>query len=212
MPAYTRGGAARFPQTEPDLDADGARITSGEPDDASLLRAIQAGTQDAVGDLYDRYGGQAYGLAVRITGDATAAEDAVQEAFVSLWRQAPRFDPARGQVKSWLLTIVHHKAVDIVRRRSGRPERSLPDTPDAFVDEDAGPEQRAEQMIDAEAVREAVRHVPEEQRRTIEMAYYRGMTHVEIAEETGVPLGTVKSRLRIGLEKMREFLRPRVLE
>jgi RNA polymerase sigma-70 factor (ECF subfamily) len=182
-----------------------------------LLRAIQCGDQQAVGALYDRYSGAAYGLALRITGDGGAAEDALQEAFVSLWKQAPRFDPGRGQVKSWLLTIVHHKAVDSVRRRSGRPERPLPDAADAVIGEafiagGAQPDELAEMAFDAQAVREAMAQVPDDQRRTIEMAYFAGMTHVEIAAETGVPLGTVKSRLRIGLEKMREYLRPRVLE
>ena len=86
---------------------------------------MQRGEQDAVGALYDRYGGVAYGLAYRVANDATLAEDIVQEAFVSVWKQAPRFDPARGQVRSWLLTIVHHKAVDAVRRRANRPGRRV---------------------------------------------------------------------------------------
>lgn len=196
----------------PDLDGNGRRSTIGDVDDASLLRAVQRGEQEAVATLYDRYGGMAYGLAFRITSDATAAEDAVQDAFVSLWKQAPRFDAARGQVRSWLMTIVHHKAVDIVRRRANRPERPLPDGPGDFVATYGRPEELAESVMDAEAVREAVRLVPEEQRKTIEMAYFRGMTHVEISDEMGVPLGTVKSRLRIGLEKMREYLRLKVLE
>lgn len=162
--------------------------------------------------LYDRYGGIAYGLAYRITSDGTAAEDVVQDAFVSIWKQAPRFDPARGQVRSWLLTIVHHKAVDAVRRRANRAERALPEGPDEAIATTGQPESLAEWMMEAEAVRDAVRQIPDEQRQTIEMAYFAGMTHVEIAERMGVPLGTVKSRLRIGIEKMREYLRPRVME
>lgn len=162
--------------------------------------------------LYDRYSGIAYGLAYRVTNDGTAAEDVVQEAFVSLWKQAPRFDPARGQVRSWLLTIVHHKAVDAVRRRAGQRERNLPVGAADFIAAQGTPGERVEQTMDAEAVREAVRRIPEDQRRTVEMAYFMGMTHIEIAERMSVPLGTVKSRLRIGLEKMREYLRPRVLE
>jgi RNA polymerase sigma-70 factor (ECF subfamily) len=181
-------------------------------DDASLLRLIQQGEQDAVAALYDRYAGVAYGLAFRITTNAATAEDVVQDAFVSLWKQAPRFDPERGQVRSWLLTIVHHRAVDAVRRRAGRPERALPEGPEEFEATSGRPEELAEMALDAEAVREAVRRIPDDQRRVIEMAYFMGMTHVEIAEETGTPLGTVKSRLRIGLEKMREYLRPKVLE
>jgi RNA polymerase sigma-70 factor (ECF subfamily) len=173
---------------------------------------MQRGEQAAVTGLYDRHGGAAYGLAFRITGDGTLAEDVVQEAFLSVWRQCGRFDPARGQVRSWLLTIVHHKAVDAVRRRAGRPERALPEEPEVFHADRGRPEEIAEMSMDAAAVREAVALVPEEQRQTIMMAYFEGLTHVEIAERMKVPLGTVKSRLRIGLEKMREYLRPKVLE
>lgn len=187
-------------------------MSSGDVDDAVLLRAIQSGDQQAVAGLYDRYSGVAYGLAFRITNDGTQAEDVVQDAFVSVWRQAGRFDPGRGQVRSWLLTIVHHKAVDAVRRRTNRGERALPEGPEEFIATHGRPEQIAEMTMEAAAVREAVRHVPDDQRRTIEMAYFEGMTHVEIAERTGAPLGTVKSRLRIGLEKMRDELRTKVLE
>lgn len=181
-------------------------------DDAALLRAMQGGDQAAVAALYDRHGGAAYGLAYRITNDATLAEDVVQEAYVSVWKQCGRFDPGRGQVRSWLLTIVHHKAVDSVRRRAGRPERALPEGAEEFIEASGRPEDLAEMVMDAEAVREAVRQVPDDQRKTIVMAYFEGLTHVEIAEKMQVPLGTVKSRLRIGLEKMRETLRPKVLE
>jgi RNA polymerase sigma-70 factor (ECF subfamily) len=173
---------------------------------------MQRGDQAAVTALYDRHGGAAYGLAFRITGDGTLAEDVVQEAFLSVWRQCGRFDPGRGQVRSWLLTIVHHKAVDAVRRRAGRPERALPEEPEVFQSDHGRPEEIAEMSMDAAAVREAVALVPEEQKQTIMMAYFEGLTHVEIAERMQVPLGTVKSRLRIGLEKMREYLRPKVLE
>jgi RNA polymerase sigma-70 factor (ECF subfamily) len=183
-----------------------------EVDDATLLRQIQAGAQEAVGVLYDRYGGLAYGLALRVTGDPALAEDAVQEAFVSLWRHSSRFDPSRGQVRSWLMTMVHNKAVDMVRRRTNRNERALPDAAEEPQAMRGQPDVIAEWTLDAEAVRAAVRQVPEDQRRTIELAYFDGLTHVQIAARMGVPLGTVKSRLRIGLEKMREHLRPMVLE
>jgi RNA polymerase sigma-70 factor (ECF subfamily) len=197
---------------EPDLDTDATRTQDGGADDASLLRAVQRGDEDALAALYDRYAGVAYGLAYRVTNDGTAAEDAVQEAYISLWKQAPRFDPARGNVRSWLLTIVHHKAVDAVRRRANRFAAPLPDGAEEFLAGHDRPDEIAEWSMEAEAVREAVRQVPVDQRRTIEMAYFEGLTHVEIAERTGVPLGTVKSRLRIGLEKMRVYLRPKVLE
>jgi RNA polymerase sigma-70 factor (ECF subfamily) len=187
-------------------------MSNGEPDDVGLLRAMQRGDESAVTALYDRYGGAAYGLAFRITGDGTLAEDVVQEAFVSVWKQCGRFDAGRGQARAWLLTLVHHKAVDAVRRRTGRPERALPEGAEEFLAAEGRLDELAEMTLDAVAVREAVRLVPAEQRETIVLAYFEGMTHVEIAQRMGVPLGTVKSRLRIGLEKMREYLRPKVLE
>lgn len=201
-----------MPARETDLEANGARIDYGEADDVRLLRLIQQGDQDAVAALYDRYSGVAYGLALRITSDSASAEDVVQDAFVSVWRQSRRFDPERGQLRSWLLTIVHHRAIDAVRRKAGRSERALPEAPEEFVATRGRPEELAEWTLEAEAVRDAVGRVPEDQRRTIEMAYFGGLTHVEIADRMGVPLGTVKSRLRIGLEKIREYLRPLVLE
>ena len=136
----------------------------------------------------------------------------MQDAFVSVWKQAARFDLARGQVKSWLLTIVHHKAIDAVRRRSNRRERALPEAPDDFVATYGRPHEETSGAMDAAAVRAAVKLVPEDQRRTIEMAYFEGLTHLEIADRMNVPLGTVKSRLRIGLEKLRDALRVKVLE
>ena len=183
------------------------------PDDASLLRRVQAGDDQALAALYDRHGGAAYGLAYRIAGDAATAEDAVQEAFVSLWRQAPRFDAERGQVRSWLLTIVHHRAIDFVRRKTNRPERQLPDGAEEFlVDAGPAPHEAVASSMQSALVREAVRRIPEDQRRTVEMAYFGGMTHVEIAEAMGVPLGTVKSRLRIAMEKLRDELQSKVRE
>lgn len=202
-----------FSRWETDLERYPERTITEERDDAALLRLVQSGDDQALAALYDRHGGIAYGLAYRITSDAAAAEDAVQDAFVSMWKQAPRFDPERGQVRSWLLTIVHHKAVDLVRRRSNRPERQLPDGAEEFlVDGQGRPDEIAETSMDARAVREAVTRIPEDQRRTVEMAYFLGMTHVEIAEAMDVPLGTVKSRLRIAMEKMRDYLGPKVLE
>jgi RNA polymerase sigma-70 factor (ECF subfamily) len=202
-----------LPTTGVDLERQDERTTVGERDDTSLLRGVQGGDDASLAALYDRYGGVAYGLALRITGDATTAEDAVQDAFVSLWKQAPRFDAERGQVRSWLLTIVHHRAVDAVRRRAHRPERQLPEGAEEFlVDAQRRPDELAERSIEARAIREAVSRIPDDQRRTVEMAYFEGMTHVEISRAMGVPLGTVKSRLRIAMEKMRDELRTAVLE
>ena len=170
---------------------------------------MQAGDTHAVAVLYDRYGSAAYGLAYRITNDVTMAEDAVQDAFVSVWLQCARFDAARGQARSWLPTIVHHKAIDAVRRRSGRAERTLPEGPEEFVATHGDPVEHAELGMEAAAVRQAMQQIPEDQRRTIEMAYFMGLTHMEIAELMNVPSGTVKSRLRI-IRHIARFARPRV--
>ena len=208
---YNLSQQHRWP-LEGDLSPIDVRTTTDEVDDADLLRSMQAGDQRAVAVLYDRYGGNAYGLAFRITKDGTLAEDVVQDAFLSVWKQAGRFDPNRGHVKSWLLTIVHHKAIDAVRRRTTRNERTLPEGPEEFIATYGRPYEEAAAAMDADAVRAAVRKVPEDQRKTIEMAYFEGLTHVEIAERMQVPPGTVKSRLRIGLAKMREALHGTILE
>jgi RNA polymerase sigma-70 factor (ECF subfamily) len=156
--------------------------------------------------LYDRLGRQAFGLAYRILGDGPLAEDVVQEAFLTVWRQAERLDPARGRVTSFLMTVVHHKAVDLLRTRLGRTARHLPLDPSAI--EQQGPDilEAVADSLRRDAIREALQSLPQEQRKPIEMAYFEGLTHVEIAEALGVPLGTVKSRLRLGLEKMRSAL------
>ena len=159
--------------------------------------------------LYDRLGRHAFGLAYRILGDGPAAEDVAQEAFLTLWRQAERIDPARGKVSSFLLTMVHHKAIDALRAKRGQTARHL--SIDVAEVEKTGADvaDRVVLTLDRDEVRKALAAVPDDQRRAIEMAYYQGLTHVEIADTLGLPLGTVKSRLRLGLEKMRAELKTR---
>jgi RNA polymerase sigma-70 factor (ECF subfamily) len=175
-----------------------------DPDvgDDQLIAAVTRGEHPALLALYDRHGRMAYGLAYRILGEAGAAEEAVQDAYLRVWRRAATFDPSRGGVRSWLLTIVHHCAIDLLRKRAGSPpvvagldeiaERQA--APDAWSDV-AG-------RLDQERVREAVATLPGEQRRAIEMAYFEGLTHREIAERDGLPLGTVKGRMRLGLRRL----------
>ena len=153
--------------------------------------------------LYERFGRLAFGLAYRILGEGPSAEDAVQEAFLTVWRQAERLDPARGRVGSFLMTVVHHKAIDLLRSRHGQAARSVPLDPATIEAQEADVLDRVATSMGAAAAREALRSLPQEQREPIELAYFEGMTHVEIAEALGVPLGTVKSRLRLGLERMR---------
>lgn len=173
-----------------------------EQDDDQLIAAVARGDHPALLALYDRHGRVAYGLAYRILGDAGAAEEAVQDAFLRVWRRASTFDPSRGVVRSWLMTIVHHCAIDLLRRRSGSPpvvagldeiaERQA--VPDAWSDVSG--------RLESERVRGAVATLPADQRRAIEMAFFDGLTHREIAERDGLPLGTVKGRMRLGLRRL----------
>jgi len=189
----------------PDLNEPAQRIIYRE--DGDLAAGLRRREPLAMEILYDRLGGQAFGLAYRIMGDGPSAEDVVQEAFLTVWRQAERIDTARGKLSSFVLTLVHHKAIDALRVRRGQVTRQVP--VDVADIEKAGADvsERVLQLLNRDEVRAALAGVPDDQRRAIEMAYYEGLTHVEIAEALELPLGTVKSRLRLGLEKMRAVLR-----
>jgi len=176
-----------------------------EADRAALAR-IAGGELAALEYLYDRYKTMAYSIAYRITNDATLAEDVVQDAFLGAWRNAARYVEGRGSVKTWLLSIVHHRAIDAIRRR--RPTTELPEIdaglPDALTLPDVWAEVSAN--IDSVTVREALVALSDVQREALELAYFSGLTQQEIAERTGTPLGTVKSRMRLGLLAMRRSL------
>ena len=189
----------------PDLNEPAQRIIYRE--DGDLAAGLRRREPLAMEILYDRLGGQAFGLAYRIMGDGPSAEDVVQEAFLTVWRQAERIETARGKLSSFVLTLVHHKAIDALRARRGQVTRQVP--VDVADIEKAGADvsERVLQLLNRDEVRAALAGVPDDQRRAIEMAYYEGLTHVEIAEALELPLGTVKSRLRLGLEKMRAVLR-----
>jgi RNA polymerase sigma-70 factor (ECF subfamily) len=169
---------------------------------------LAGGDLGALDLLYEQYGAMAFSIAYRITGDRSAAEDVVQEAFVGAWRNAGRYADGRGTVRTWLLSIVHHRAIDAIRRR--RPTVELPETeaglpatltlPDAWREVELG--------LDRDAVRAAMATISAVQREAIELAYFGGLTQAEIAERTGVPLGTVKGRLRLGLQGLRAALLP----
>jgi len=190
------------------VDQPGRLRTASVSDDAdrAVLVRLANGELDALEELYDRYKTMAYSIAYRITNDATAAEDVVQDAFVGAWRNAARYVEGRGSVKTWLLAIVHHRAIDAVRRR--RPTTELPDAdlpppealrlPDVWADVSA--------TLDADTVQGALATLSDVQREAIELAYFGGLTQQEIAERTATPLGTVKSRMRLGLLAMRRHL------
>jgi RNA polymerase sigma factor (sigma-70 family) len=176
--------------------------------DEELLAGLAAGRLEALDVLYERYKTMAYGIARRITGDDSLAEDVVQEAFLGAWRNADRYVPGRGSVKTWLLAIVHHRAIDAVRRR--RPASELPAeaegmrTPEPLTLPDVWGEVAG--RLDAGAVQAALTALPALQREALELAYFGGLSQTEIAERTGAPLGTVKSRVRLALIAMRREL------
>ena len=174
--------------------------------DRRVLVMLGEGRLDALEMLYDRYRAMAFAIALRITGDSTLAEDVVQDAFLGVWRHADRYVEGRGSVKTWLLSIVHHRAIDAIRRR--RPSVELPDPeippPPQLIAADVWPEVAG--RLDAVEVRAALAALSDVQREAIELAYFGGLSQTEIAERTQTPLGTVKSRMRLGLLAMRRSL------
>ena len=180
-------------------------ISGGNVDEALLRRLATGADEAALSELYDRYQALMYGLAMRITNDSALAQDAVQEAFVGVWRNAARYAPDKASVRTWILSITHHRAIDAVRRR--RATTPIPET--EFVDPaltvpDVWPE--VARAADAQAVRAAMALLPDVQREAIELAYFGGLTQVEIADRTAAPLGTIKSRVRLGLQQLRRHL------
>jgi len=171
-------------------------------DEALVLLAARS-EQHALAELYDRYGRTAYGLALRILRDEALAEDAVQEGFLAVWRTASRFVPERGKASTWILTLVHRRAVDVVRREQRRRADALDEAVEpggASVDEEAW------LRLQRERVQNALRQLPDQQREALELAYYGGFTQSELAERLGQPLGTIKSRMFAGLARLRELL------
>ena len=173
--------------------------------DEDLMPLVERKDPAAFEIVYDRHGGPAYSLAYRIVGDRLVAEEVTQEAFLSVWRSGARFDRARGSVRSWMLSIVRNRAIDALRSRAGK-------APKLTFDDDAILEQRpAEERTEEEAMRRetagelrgALGALPGEQSKVIELAYFGGFSHSEIAAILGLPMGTVKGRMRLGLEKIR---------
>jgi RNA polymerase sigma-70 factor, ECF subfamily len=179
--------------------------------DEELMLLVERKDSAAFEILYDRHGGAAYSLAYRMVGDRTAAEDVTQEAFLSLWRSGARYDRTRGSVRTWLLGIVRNRAIDVLRR-------DVVQAPVMTFDEEIGTLRAPGAETDAEAlrrdtarqVRGALSALPSDQMRVIQLAYFGGLSHSEIAEALGMPLGTVKGRMRLGMEKIRAGLAEQV--
>jgi RNA polymerase sigma factor (sigma-70 family) len=180
-----------------------ARRRMRDLSDEQLLEAIASGDERALGDLYDRFGRVAYGVALRVLRDRALAEDAVQEAFLAIWRSAERYRLERAKPSTWILTLVHRRAVDLVRREDRRRAEALDESPEAAggeVPEEAHLRERRT------TVQAALRELPDDQREALELAYYGGYTQSELADRLGVPLGTVKSRMFAGLNRLRELV------
>jgi RNA polymerase sigma-70 factor (ECF subfamily) len=177
--------------------------------DRGLVRAISRSSGDALSQLYDRYAPTVLGLARRIVGQLDAAEEVVQDVFAQVWRDAPRYAAERGTVGAWIITLARTRAIDRLRATRARPDQSAAvQAPDArpIAAPARTPEAVAISIDEARRVRRALEQLPEALRGLVELAYYDGLTHQEIATRTGVPLGTVKTRLRAALTSLREVL------
>jgi RNA polymerase sigma-70 factor, ECF subfamily len=177
--------------------------------DEALIALVARGDDEALGALYDRFGRLAYGLSLRILRDRALAEDAVQEAFLTIWRSASSFSANQSKATTWVLTLVHRRAVDLVRRE----ERRRADPIEA-VEHPSGEATDEEVSVRSQrrAVQEALRRLPDEQREALELAYYGGFSQSELAERLGQPLGTIKSRMFTGLARLRDLLAESGLE
>jgi RNA polymerase sigma-70 factor, ECF subfamily len=173
--------------------------------DEALVALVARGDEDALAELYDRVGRIAYGLALRILRDERHAEDAVQEAFLQVWRSAATFRPERAKASTWVLTLVHRRAVDLVRREERRQADPLTDD-NAAVAAAEQTDEAAWLRFERERVQSALKQLPDLQREALELSYYGGFSQSELAERLGVPLGTIKSRMFSGLARLRELL------
>jgi RNA polymerase sigma-70 factor (ECF subfamily) len=175
--------------------------------DEELMELLDAGEMRAFEVIFDRHAGAGYSLALRMCGRRALAEDIVQEAFLSLWRSGTNYDRARGSVRSWVLSAVHNRAVDALRRAGSKAGRDVHD--DAIAERLPAPEAtdaEVERREDARQLRSALDDLPPDQRQVIELAYFGGLSHSQIAEMLDLPPGTVKGRMRLGLTKMRSTL------
>jgi RNA polymerase sigma-70 factor (ECF subfamily) len=179
-----------------------AELIGGTADN-SLVSAVRSGDENAMATLYDRYSPIVYSVALRVLGDTGAAEDVLQEVFMQLWRNPGGFDSSRGNLAAWLAVISRNRAIDAVRKR--RPDTDIADVIVSVEPDLAGDAERARAM---EKVRGALGAMPSAQRSALEMAYFEGLTHTEIAANTGEPLGTIKTRIRAGLLALRKAFNP----
>ena len=178
--------------------------------DEALLSLVASSDDHALAELYDRFGRVAYGLALRILRDEALAQDAVQEAFLAVWRSSDRFLAERAKASTWILTLVHRRSVDLVRREDRRRGEPLESAGEPAAQETV--EDEATLGFERRVVQEALSRLRPEQREALELGYYGGLTQSELAERLGLPLGTIKSRMFTGLSRLRELLAEAGLE
>ena len=179
--------------------------------DPELAVALAAGNQDALLELYDRYAGLAYAVAMRVLDDPGRAEDVVQEAFLKVWTNAAGFDPKRGSLRTWLITAVRNRSIDYLRGRGAHERQEQELMPELTESHTSDPWREVSLALERMAVRQAVGSLPAEQRQTVQLAYFGGYSQREIADMTKVPLSTVKGRMRLALEKLSSYLQGRGL-
>ena len=183
----------------------------GRSEDAALLRRVRDREEHALEILYDRFGSPLYSLAYQVTRSERSAQDIVQEVFVAVWKDPGRWDPAKGSLSSWLFALARHKSIDLLRREVMIRKRTVDVDPELEESPD-DVDQEAWLRIRRDRVHEAIGHLPDAQRRALELAFFGGLTHVEVAERLGIPLGTAKTRIRTALLTLRDILGPSLSE
>jgi RNA polymerase sigma-70 factor, ECF subfamily len=170
-------------------------------DDVAVLREIQTGNQEAMTAFFDRYSRLVYSVAMRILNDSSVAEDVAQELFIQIWKNPWAYDPGRGSLSGWLVVVARNRAIDKLRRRRPADPVEMFALPSSM-----NPAPEVERKLDLEKIQTAMARLPQEQRSSLEMAFFEGLSHSEIAAKTGEPLGTVKTRIRLGLIAIRKGL------
>ena len=184
-------------------------MKQSNPDDATLIKSIARAQAEALSELYDRYNRLVFSVAFAILGDHATADEVTLDVFVRVWRNAGSYRPELGKVSTWLVAITRHHAVDVLRWHNSRPDSNSQHWEDIFVVGNHAtrePEEKTEQTLQRENIRKAVAQLPEDQRQALVLAYFRGYTHEQIAENLKQPLGTIKTRIRLAMQKLRQFL------
>ena len=178
-------------------------------DDESLIRLIVHARQEALSELYDRYCRLVFSMALNTVGDPETAEEITQDVFIRVWEKAVTYRSEQAKVSTWVTSITRYRAIDVLRQRGVRAEQHSVGWEDVSPNDEPrseGPERQTEQSLEAQRVRSAIQVLPPDQRDALALAYFQGLSHSEIADRLGEPLGTVKTRIRLGMQKLRESL------